>query len=49
MRRHCRALASSYKVPDHIEIRAALPVTETGKLHRRALREEAEGLMRHRN
>ena len=42
LRAHCRALASSYKVPDHIEIRAALPVTETGKLFRRALRDEAE-------
>ncbi len=41
LRAHCRALASSYKVPDHIEIRAALPVTETGKLFRRALRDEA--------
>jgi fatty-acyl-CoA synthase len=46
LRAHCRALASSYKVPDHIEIRAALPVTETGKLFRRALREEAETLVR---
>jgi acyl-coenzyme A synthetase/AMP-(fatty) acid ligase len=46
LRAHCRALASSYKVPDRIEIRAALPVTETGKLFRRALRDEAEGLMR---
>ena len=26
-------------------IRAALPVTETGKLHRRALRDEAERLL----
>jgi acyl-coenzyme A synthetase/AMP-(fatty) acid ligase len=43
---HCRALASSYKVPDRIEIRPSLPVTETGKLFRRALREEAEGMMR---
>jgi fatty-acyl-CoA synthase len=43
--RHCRALASSYKVPDRIEIRAALPVTETGKLFRRALREEAAVLL----
>src|SRR5581483_8384925 len=41
LRTHCRTLASSYKVPDRIEIVAALPVTETGKLHRRALREEA--------
>ena len=42
LRAHCRALASSYKVPDHIELCAALPVTETGKLFRRALRERAE-------
>lgn len=48
LRAHCRALASSYKVPDHIEICAALPVTETGKLFRRALREEAEKLMQRR-
>jgi fatty-acyl-CoA synthase len=41
---HCRALASSYKVPDQIEIRTALPVTETGKLFRRALKEEAQRL-----
>jgi fatty-acyl-CoA synthase len=45
LRAHCRALASSYKVPDHIEIRATLPVTETGKLFRRALREEAQRLV----
>ena len=45
LRAHCRALASSYKVPDHIEIRAALPVTETGKLFRRGLRDEAQALM----
>ena len=48
LRDHCRAFASSYKVPDHIEIRAALPVTETGKLFRRALREEARALVRDR-
>jgi len=41
LRAHCRAVASSYKVPDRIEIRAALPVTETGKLFRRSLKEEA--------
>jgi fatty-acyl-CoA synthase len=45
LREHCRTLASSYKVPDHIEIRAALPVTETGKLFRRALKDEAQGLI----
>jgi acyl-coenzyme A synthetase/AMP-(fatty) acid ligase len=48
VRAHCRALASSYKVPDHVEICASLPVTETGKLHRRALRDEAQKLMRER-
>src|SRR5216684_3356379 len=46
LRAHCRARASSYKTPDHIEIRAALPVTETRKLFRRALKEEAQKLMR---
>ena len=45
LRRHCGALASSYKVPDRVEIRVALPVTETGKLFRRALREEAVVLL----
>ncbi len=45
LRAHCRDLASSYKVPDRIEIRTALPVTETGKLFRRGLREEAAALM----
>ncbi len=45
LRRHCRALASSYKVPDRVEIRASLPVTETGKLFRRALRDEAAALL----
>ena len=45
LKAHCRALASSYKIPDRVELRAALPTTETGKLHRRALREEAEMLL----
>jgi fatty-acyl-CoA synthase len=45
LREHCRARASSYKVPDRIEIRAALPVTETGKLFRRALKDEAQRLI----
>jgi acyl-coenzyme A synthetase/AMP-(fatty) acid ligase len=44
LRDHCRALASSYKVPDRIEICAALPVTETGKLFRRGLKEQAAAL-----
>src|SRR5438477_12259117 len=45
LREHCRPLASSYKVPDHIEIRDALPITETGKLFRRALRDQAQALV----
>lgn len=45
LRDHCRGLASSYKVPDRIELRASLPVTETGKLFRRALRDEAKALI----
>jgi len=45
LREHCRALASSYKVPDRIEICPALPVTETGKLFRRGLKEQAVALM----
>jgi fatty-acyl-CoA synthase len=45
LRAHCRALASSYKVPDHVEICAALPITETGKLFRRGLRDMAESLL----
>jgi fatty-acyl-CoA synthase len=45
LRAHCRELASSYKVPDHVELCAALPVTETGKLFRRALRDMAESLI----
>jgi fatty-acyl-CoA synthase len=42
---HCRALVSSYKVPDHVELCAGLPVTETGKLFRRGLRERAAALL----
>jgi fatty-acyl-CoA synthase len=45
LRAHCRMLASSYKVPDHVELCAALPVTETGKLFRRGLRDMAENLI----
>jgi fatty-acyl-CoA synthase len=41
---HCRAVASRYKVPDFIEIRASLPVTTTGKLMRRDLKQMAVGL-----
>jgi fatty-acyl-CoA synthase len=45
LRAHCRTLLSSYKVPDHIEFRTELPVTETGKLFRRGLKEEAHNLV----
>jgi long-chain acyl-CoA synthetase len=44
LRTHCRALASSYKVPDLIEVCAELPATETGKLLRRALKQRAQAL-----
>jgi fatty-acyl-CoA synthase len=43
---HCRGLASAYKVPDRIELRAALPTTVTGKLLRRELKDEAATLSR---
>lgn len=42
--RHCRELASRYKVPDFIELRSELPVTPTGKLMRRELKELAAGV-----
>ena len=38
---HCRTVASRYKVPDIIEIRGTLPVTATGKLMRRDLKQLA--------
>ena len=41
LRVHCRALASSYKTPDRIEFCQALPVTDTGKLMRRELKQMA--------
>jgi fatty-acyl-CoA synthase len=43
---YCRTVASRYKVPDFIEIREALPVTTTGKLMRRDLKQMAAGLVR---
>ena len=36
----CRARLTPYKVPRLVEFRAELPLTPTGKLLRRALREE---------
>ena len=38
---HCRAVASRYKVPDSIQVRDTLPVTATGKLMRRDLKQIA--------
>jgi fatty-acyl-CoA synthase len=43
---HCRALASRYKVPDFIGVCDALPVTVTGKLMRRELKQIAASLVR---
>lgn len=39
---HCRSLLSSYKVPDRIFFREALPLTATGKLMRRELADLAK-------
>jgi fatty-acyl-CoA synthase len=44
LRAHCRSLAASYKTPDRIEICETLPVTTTGKLLRRELKEMAAAL-----
>jgi acyl-CoA synthetase (AMP-forming)/AMP-acid ligase II len=41
LRAHCRALAASYKTPDRIEICSSLPLTTTGKLLRRELKQMA--------
>jgi fatty-acyl-CoA synthase len=43
---HCRNVASRYKVPDFIEVRDSLPVTVTGKLMRRELKQIAASLAR---
>jgi fatty-acyl-CoA synthase len=42
---HCRSIASKYKVPDRIILQDALPLTATGKLQRRALKETAQSLL----
>ena len=41
---HCREHLSSYKLPDRVEIRDALPLTPTGKLMRRELKSLAAAL-----
>jgi long-chain acyl-CoA synthetase len=42
VRRHCRARLESYMVPRHVEIRASLPKTESGKIRKTALAALAE-------
>ena len=42
LRTHCRSLAASYKTPDRIEFCKVLPLTTTGKLMRRELKQMAE-------
>jgi acyl-coenzyme A synthetase/AMP-(fatty) acid ligase len=42
---HCRSVASKYKIPDRIILQDALPLTATGKLQRRALKETAQSLL----
>ena len=44
LRSYCREHASSYKAPDRIEIRDSLPLTPTGKILRRELRDMAIAL-----
>lgn len=38
---HLRASLSKYKLPDRIELRNSLPLTQTGKLHRNQIRADA--------
>jgi len=38
---YCRDRLSSYKIPDHFLFDLAIPVTETGKTHRREMKERA--------
>jgi len=42
---HCRGVASKYKVPDRIQFINSLPLTVTGKLQRRALKQIAVELV----
>jgi long-chain acyl-CoA synthetase len=41
LREHCRAKLAAYKVPAQIEFRDSLPKTMTGKVLRRALRDQS--------
>jgi carnitine-CoA ligase len=41
---HCRAHLAEFKVPTIVDIRDALPKTSIGKIEKRRLREESEGL-----
>lgn len=43
---HCRKRLSRYKLPDRFVICDALPVTSTGKLLKRELKERATGMMK---
>jgi len=45
LRAHCRAVAATYKTPDRVEICGELPVTTTGKLLRRELKQMAAVLI----
>ncbi|MGT2477635.1 class I adenylate-forming enzyme family protein [Paraburkholderia terrae] len=49
LRAHCRAVASSYKAPDLIEICSELPATPTGKVLRKELKARAVALMEERS
>jgi fatty-acyl-CoA synthase len=42
---HCRERLSAYKIPDRVEVCAALPLTPTGKLMRRELKHMATTLV----
>ena len=42
--KYCHAELTSYKVPKYIEFRTELPKTNVGKILRRALRDERQGL-----
>jgi len=45
IKQYCRSRLSSYKVPDRVEVCASLPITETGKLARRQLKDLARSVI----